>query len=75
MFANRRKVVVHTPDGEQIGRVVTGDSFLAQHPARLHFGLGETSQVDLVEIFWPDGTVDRHRDWSVDRYHRALPEK
>ena len=69
------KVVVHTPDGEQTGRVVTGDSFLAQHPARLHFGLGETSQVDLVEIFWPDGTVDRHRDWSVDRYHRALPGK
>ena len=68
------KVIVRTSEGQQVGRIVTGDSFLSQHPARLHFGLGPSAAVDSVEIHWPDGSVERHTDWAADRYHVAAPK-
>ena len=58
---------------EQIGRIGTGNSFLSQHPVRMHFGLGKSSDVESVEIYGPDGTVDRHTDCAVNRYHMAVP--
>jgi enediyne biosynthesis protein E4 len=40
----------------QLGEVRTGSSFLAQEPARLHFGLGAASGADWIAIRWFDGT-------------------
>ena len=39
----------------QFGRVRSGGSFLSQHDLRLHFGLGEKTLVDLIQITWPGG--------------------
>ena len=51
----------------QIDEVRSGGSFLSQNDFRLHFGLGAARRVDLLEIRWPDGSVERIRDLAVDR--------
>ena len=43
----------------QCDRVRTGGNFLSGNDMRLHFGLGEHQEVDLVEVQWPSGAVDR----------------
>ncbi|MCA9211991.1 MAG: ASPIC/UnbV domain-containing protein, partial [Planctomycetales bacterium] len=52
------KVTVTTNAGDHVRHYVTGDSFLSQHPATLHFGLSN-SQAESVQIRWPNGDVDQ----------------
>ena len=40
-------------------RVRTGGTFLSGNDTRLHFGLGTSQIVDLIEVLWPSGQVDR----------------
>jgi hypothetical protein len=37
--------------------VQSGTSYLSQHDMRLHFGLGAATEVDSLEVRWPDGTI------------------
>src|SRR5262249_41199649 len=37
----------------------SGSSYLSQGMLRLHFGLGQSTQADAVEICWPSGAVTR----------------
>lgn len=48
----------------QVGAV---PSYLSQHSHVLHFGLGSASQVDRVEIRWPDGHTETRLALPVDR--------
>ncbi len=52
---------------QQIDEVRSGASYLSQHDLRLHFGLGEHSQADQVEIAWPSGEVEVLADLEADR--------
>jgi hypothetical protein len=36
--------------------VQSGTSYISQDDMRLHFGLGKATQVDALEVRWPDGT-------------------
>ena len=50
---------------DDLGRVqtrwiVSGDSFLAQHAAVAHFGLGQAKQVKFIDVTWPNGKTERH---------------
>jgi hypothetical protein len=49
--------------------LLSGDSFSAQHPATLHFGLGKTSTVKTLEIRWPDGHITRLDNPRTGQYH------
>ena len=51
----------------QLREIRSGSSYLSQNDMRAHFGLGERTRVDTVEVRWPSGTVDRVADLSVDR--------
>jgi enediyne biosynthesis protein E4 len=51
----------------QMDEVRSGGSFFSQNHLRLHFGLGAAERIDLLEIRWPSGTVERIRDVGVDR--------
>lgn len=53
------RVTVVTGDHSQIDEVMSGASYLSQNDFRLHFGLGRARQVDLIEIRWPSGLVER----------------
>jgi len=52
----------------QRGDVMSGGSFESSNDFRVHFGLGETTTVDKVEIRWPDGLKETFNLSSVDRY-------
>lgn len=50
-------------------QLVTGDSHRAQHPLELHFGLGNSTQVDSVEFKWVNGRSLKWDRPTVDTWH------
>jgi hypothetical protein len=62
------KVFVTAGGTRQRGDVMSGGSYESSNDQRLHFGLGQSSSVDDVEIQWPDGTVEHASLPSVDRF-------
>ena len=52
----------------QRGDVMSGGSYDSSNDQRLHFGLGQATTVDKVEIHWPDGQQETVALPSVDRY-------
>jgi hypothetical protein len=67
------KVTLRREGRVQVRRIVTGDSFLAQHANTVHFGLGEANRVERIEVRWPNGEVTLVEDPQVDRYHNIRP--
>ena len=51
----------------QRGDVLSGGSYLSSNDLRVHFGLGDAKKVDMVEIHWPDGKVEKMKLPAVDR--------
>lgn len=52
----------------QRGDVMSGGSFESSNDQRLHFGLGQATTVDSVEIHWPSGAVEHVKLPAVNRY-------
>jgi len=63
-------VIVRTTTRIHVGRVVTGESLMAQHATTLHFGLGEAEGVESIEVRWPSGASRVLRRPEPNRYHR-----
>jgi hypothetical protein len=42
----------------QRGDVLSGGSYMSSNDQRVHFGLGDATTVDKVEIHWPGGAVE-----------------
>ncbi len=61
------RVVVHAGGRARVAARPGGGSFQSAGDPRLHFGLGTTDRVDRVEVRWPSGQVDQHRDLACDR--------
>jgi hypothetical protein len=51
----------------QRGDVLSGGSYLSSNDLRVHFGLGDATSVDQVEIHWPNGPVEKLRLPALDR--------
>lgn len=51
----------------QIDEVRSGGSYMSQSDLRVHFGLGKAEKVDLLEVHWPSGQVDRLKDVDVNQ--------
>ncbi|HVF56015.1 MAG TPA: CRTAC1 family protein [Pyrinomonadaceae bacterium] len=56
----------------QTEEIRSGASYLSQNDLRLHFGIGKSAKVDLVEIRWPSGKVEQLRDLAADKFHSIL---
>jgi hypothetical protein len=51
--------------------VISGGSFASSNDQRLHFGLGDATSVEKVEIHWPDGTAQNVTlPAGVDRFYK-----
>ena len=61
------RVICITGDTRQVREVRSGGSYYSHNDLRLHFGLGEAEVIDLLEIRWPSGHIDRLRDLGVNR--------
>ena len=55
--------------GRQIRDVNPCASYLSSHDARLHFGLGENTSVDKLEIRWPSGVVEVYENLPANQEH------
>jgi len=53
------RVTVVAGDLKQLDEVHSGDSYLSQSDMRLPFGLEKRTKVDLIEVHWPSGVVDK----------------
>ena len=51
----------------QRGDVMSGGSYISSNDQRLHFGLGDSTSVDAIEVHWPSGKVEKFAAPSVDR--------
>jgi hypothetical protein len=60
------RVKVVSGDLTQVDEVHSGGSYLSQNDLRLHFGLANHSKVDVVEVRWPSGTMDRLTNLKVN---------
>ena len=60
------KAYLVTGSMRQRADVTSGGSFASSSDPRLHFGLGEASKIDLLEIHWPSGAVEKLRPATVD---------
>jgi hypothetical protein len=49
--------------------VISGGSYASSNDFRLHFGLGEATKVEGVEIHWPSGAVEHLTLPAVDRFY------
>jgi hypothetical protein len=61
-------VFLTTQGMRQRGDVMSGASYESSNDQRIHFGLGQVTKVDHVEIRWPSGFVEQVSLPSVDRY-------
>jgi hypothetical protein len=52
---------------KQRGDVLSGGSYLSSNDLRPHFGLGQATAVDVLEIHWPSGKVEKFTVPGVDR--------
>jgi hypothetical protein len=52
---------------KQRGDVISGGSYLSTNDPRPHFGLGQATKIDDIEIRWPSGKVEHVTVPGVDR--------
>lgn len=53
----------------QIDELRSGGSYFSQNDLRMHFGLDQAKVVDLVEVRWLSGQVDRLKNLEVNRLY------
>jgi hypothetical protein len=61
------RVKVVSGDMTQVDEVRSGDSYISQSDQRLHFGLEKRTKVDLIEVRWPSGNIDKITNVGVNR--------
>ncbi len=70
-LALNARVKAASGDLVQVGEVLSGGSYLSQNDLRIHFGLGDRSQVDKVEIMWPAGKPEILTNLAADHFYRV----
>ena len=53
------KVTVRAGGRQQLQEVRSGGGYISQSDFRLHFGLGLATKIDVLEIRWPSGLVEK----------------
>jgi hypothetical protein len=51
----------------QIDEVRSGASYISHNDLRLHFGLERRTKIDLIEIRWPSGAIDKIEGAGANR--------
>lgn len=66
------RVTVTAGGHKQVDVVRSGGSYLSQSDLRLHFGLGEATRIESVEVRWPSGELTTLKNVAVDRVVRVV---
>lgn len=62
------RVRIVAGDMVQVAEVHSSGSYISQSDTRLHFGLGEKTRIDLIEVRWPGGRVDKIENVPANRF-------
>ena len=54
---------------QQVDEVRSGGGYFAQNDLRIHFGLGEATSVDLLEVRWPTGETQTFKDLAANKLY------
>jgi hypothetical protein len=66
-------IKVITVSGRRLyNHVTTSVGFMSSSDRRAHFGLGNESKIELVEITWPSGIVQRIDHLAVNQIHTVV---
>jgi hypothetical protein len=71
-------VTVVAENGQRwMAPILSGYSYQTSNPARAHFGLGSSTDLDYIEVRWPDGSRERFEAPAADsevflRQHEGL---
>ena len=63
------RVTVEAGGRSLVEEVKAGSSFGSRNDLRLHVGLGTAARADVVEVRWPDRTVDRYENLDAGQEH------
>lgn len=69
MDAIGARIILTTPSGKQYREINAESGFMSGHDRRIQFGLGDESNINSLEIIWPDGSSERHTELSGNRYY------
>jgi hypothetical protein len=72
-IGTRLRCVIKGPDGklhQQIDEVRSGGSYYSQNDLRIHFGVGKSEKIELLEVRWPTGQMETLQDLPVNRLFR-----
>ena len=61
------RVKIISGDLIQIGEVYSGGSYLSQSDLRLRFGLEQRTKIDMIEVHWPSGAIDKVANVSANK--------
>jgi hypothetical protein len=64
------RVTIEAGGTRRVAQRMGGGSFLSASDGRLHFGLGDATRVERVEVRWPSGRVDHFRGLAADKGYR-----
>ena len=68
-------MTVTAGDLVQFNEVRSGSSYLSQNDLRLHFGLGQKTSLDTVEISWPSGKKEGYKDLNTDSIYTIVEDR
>jgi enediyne biosynthesis protein E4 len=60
------RVTVSAGDLVQFNEIRGGGSYMSQNDLRLHFGLGQQTSMNKVEVWWPSGKKEIYQDLLAD---------
>jgi hypothetical protein len=66
-------VELDTTLGVRRSTVISGDSYLCQHPAQKHFGIEPGNKVKTITVKWPDGSQTVKQEPGLKHYHPLVP--
>lgn len=61
------RIKIVTKGGTQYDHMSTAAGYASSSAGPVHFGLGQNTSADLIEIRWPSGTVQQLLDVAADR--------
>jgi len=67
-------IELDTAQGMRRATVVSGDSYICQHPAQKHFGIEPGNKVKSITVVWPDGSRTVKQDPEPRHYYAMSPQ-
>jgi hypothetical protein len=61
------KVVAHIGKRTLTRQVIGGGSYAGDSSKRLHFGVGNASMVDALDVTWPSGKIETFSDVTINQ--------